>query len=165
VTDFEARMAELRTRFLARAEADRALLAIALRQEDWDEVRRIAHGLSGTAGVFGFASLARRRKAWKQRSMMAEIKSDLRRLCGALLDALRRFSRLKALAGHLAPACCLRRNCQKPAHAPDVAELPISEILGNRDEREDRKIAGPREAAQLDFLEDQGRNADEDARR
>jgi HPt (histidine-containing phosphotransfer) domain-containing protein len=89
VTDFEARMAELRTRFLARAEADRALLAIALRQEDWDEVRRIAHGLSGTAGVFGFASLGETAEGVETAVDDGRDKSDLRRLCGALLDALK----------------------------------------------------------------------------
>jgi HPt (histidine-containing phosphotransfer) domain-containing protein len=81
-------MAELRTRFLARARADRALLAIAVRQEDRDEIRRLAHGLSGTAGVFGFASLGKAAEALETAVDEGGDWPDLRRVGAVLLDEL-----------------------------------------------------------------------------
>jgi HPt (histidine-containing phosphotransfer) domain-containing protein len=47
-------MQVLRRRYVERAATDRAALAVAVESEDWIEVRRIAHGNSGTGATFGF---------------------------------------------------------------------------------------------------------------
>ena len=54
MSDLEQRLAHLRDRFLERCKADRASLSSAI-----DEVQQveIAHRISGSAGMFGLASL------------------------------------------------------------------------------------------------------------
>ncbi len=47
-------MQVLRRRYVERAATDRAALAVAVESEDWIEVRRIAHGNSGTAQPSAF---------------------------------------------------------------------------------------------------------------
>ena len=58
MSGFDKRMAGFRARFCARAAADRAQIATALASGDFDEVRRLAHGLSGSGGVFGFPEVS-----------------------------------------------------------------------------------------------------------
>lgn len=56
---FEDKMEQLRARFRLRAASERDLLTRALNDGDRDEIRRIAHGLAGTAGVFGYGEISR----------------------------------------------------------------------------------------------------------
>ena len=55
---FDERMAALRQRFLARAAADRAALIEARLNADRAAICRIAHGLAGAAGTFGYPELS-----------------------------------------------------------------------------------------------------------
>jgi HPt (histidine-containing phosphotransfer) domain-containing protein len=57
MTAHDERMAVLRERFLARAERDRLALIEAEAAGDGEGVRRIAHGLAGASGTFGFPEL------------------------------------------------------------------------------------------------------------
>jgi HPt (histidine-containing phosphotransfer) domain-containing protein len=57
VTDFEQRMEALRGQFRARLVSDRMVLAAALSGGARDALRRAAHGLAGSAGVFGFTEI------------------------------------------------------------------------------------------------------------
>lgn len=50
-------LAPLRARFQARAAIEAAALAEALAAGEAAEVERIAHGLAGAAGLFGFADV------------------------------------------------------------------------------------------------------------
>lgn len=50
-------LAPLRARFQARAAIEAAALAQALAAGEAAEVERIAHGLAGAAGLFGFADV------------------------------------------------------------------------------------------------------------
>lgn len=50
-------LAALRTEFLCRAVEDRAALIDALATSDVDRMERIAHGLAGSAGLFGFSEV------------------------------------------------------------------------------------------------------------
>ena len=59
MSDFDARMGQLRARFLERATAEREQLAAALGAGDLASLERLAHGLSGSAGVFGFSQISR----------------------------------------------------------------------------------------------------------
>ena len=54
---FDAHMERLRLRFEARAREDRARLQEAAADQRMDDIVRIAHGMSGTAGVFGHGEL------------------------------------------------------------------------------------------------------------
>ncbi|MDT9600676.1 Hpt domain-containing protein [Sphingosinicella rhizophila] len=56
---FDERMEQLQTRFRLRAVADRERLLAALAASDLDEIRCIAHGLSGSGGVFGFTEISK----------------------------------------------------------------------------------------------------------
>jgi HPt (histidine-containing phosphotransfer) domain-containing protein len=68
MTDFDARMAELRARFLQEAGKERERLIEAFRDDDHAAMRRIAHSLSGRAGMFGFPEVSERRRRSKRRS-------------------------------------------------------------------------------------------------
>jgi HPt (histidine-containing phosphotransfer) domain-containing protein len=57
VNPIEERMAALRARFAAAAPGEAEQLARALQACDTDAMRRIAHGLAGRAGMFGFDAL------------------------------------------------------------------------------------------------------------
>ena len=58
MSQFEERMQALRKRYAERAALDLDALGGAVRTQDWVEVRRIAHGLSGTGAVFGFPEIS-----------------------------------------------------------------------------------------------------------
>lgn len=55
--EFDRRMDALRLRFRARAAADAGALRDAWAERDLDALRRIAHGLAGNAGLFGYSEL------------------------------------------------------------------------------------------------------------
>jgi HPt (histidine-containing phosphotransfer) domain-containing protein len=58
MTGMEERMAALRARFVERTRAEREELGAALGRMDLPEIRRLAHGLSGSAGIFGFPEIS-----------------------------------------------------------------------------------------------------------
>lgn len=93
MSDFDERMAVLRARFVARAAEQRAQLAAALLAEDRDETRRLAHGLSGSAGVFGFPEISADAQALEEAVDEGADSEALKRLAALLLD------RLKVVAG------------------------------------------------------------------
>lgn len=78
---FDERMAALRARFIARAAADRAALAEAGQAGDDAEIRRIAHGLAGAAGTFGFPEVS-------AAALRVEEADDIRPMLEALFAAL-----------------------------------------------------------------------------
>lgn len=62
--DLAARLATLRNRFDSRLEGDRALLMVLLQKlhepnqtETVNDIERLAHGLAGSAGSFGYARI------------------------------------------------------------------------------------------------------------
>ena len=86
MTGFGERMTELRARFLDRIAADRAALEAAERASDSPEIRRIAHGLAGAAGIFGFPEISEAASAVDQ-AAEAERGAVLRRLLQLLEEA------------------------------------------------------------------------------
>lgn len=89
---FDERMAELRARFVIRAAEQRAQLAAALLASDLEEVRRLAHGLSGSAGVFGFPELSEGAQALEEAVDAGAEDAEVKRLAGALLERLQLLS-------------------------------------------------------------------------
>ncbi|HEV2078566.1 MAG TPA: Hpt domain-containing protein [Allosphingosinicella sp.] len=90
MTGFEDKMAQLRERFLARAESDRAKLVAAATLDDRAELRRLAHGLSGSAAVFGFPDIGLDAQALEEAVDSDADEGELRRLCALLTDRLAR---------------------------------------------------------------------------
>ncbi|MFN3388742.1 MAG: Hpt domain-containing protein [Allosphingosinicella sp.] len=88
MSDFDARMAQLRARFLDRAAAERAQLVEAMAADDAAEIRRIAHSLSGAGGVFGFPAISASAQQVEETLDGPPDPAALDRLCRALLDAL-----------------------------------------------------------------------------
>ena len=83
-------MKELRQRFVMRTISDRTLLVAAIHSGDWSDVRRLAHGLSGSAGVFGFSAVGLDAQALEEAIDAGEDKRRLLDLGLALLDRLER---------------------------------------------------------------------------
>jgi len=88
MTGFDERMAQLRKRFVARAQEERAQLIAAATVGDRAEMRRVAHGLSGSAGVFGFPEIGLDAQALEEAVDSEADEGELRRLCSALTDRL-----------------------------------------------------------------------------
>ncbi len=88
MTDFDARMSQLRKRFQSRAAEDRTRLAAAVGAEDRAETRRLAHGLSGSGGVFGFAGLSAAAEAVELAADEDRPWDEIEKLCGILMRAL-----------------------------------------------------------------------------
>lgn len=88
MTGFDERMAQLRARFQVRAAEDRERLAVALAAQDRAETRRLAHGLSGTGGVFGFAGLSSAAEAVELAVDADRAWDEIETLCAILLRAL-----------------------------------------------------------------------------
>jgi HPt (histidine-containing phosphotransfer) domain-containing protein len=86
MTDFDARMAELRTRFLQEAGKERERLVEAFRDDDHAAMRRIAHSLSGRAGMFGFPEVSERAAALE--TAVEDEPAQLRAAYDALLESL-----------------------------------------------------------------------------
>ena len=85
---FEQKMAQLRERFLLRAEDERAQLVAAATVGDRAEMRRLAHGLSGSAGVFGFPEIGLHAQALEEAVDRGADEEEIRRLCALLTDRL-----------------------------------------------------------------------------
>jgi HPt (histidine-containing phosphotransfer) domain-containing protein len=88
VSDFDERMAGLRARFCARAAAERTQIAEALASGDLPEVRRLAHGLSGSGGVFGFPEVSADAEAVEIAVDEQKEPGELAILCERLLQRL-----------------------------------------------------------------------------
>ena len=81
-------MAALRLRFRERARRDAGKLADALRALDPDGLRRVSHGLAGTAGIFGFHEVGDAAQRLEDALDAGEDWPALDRLCTALTDLL-----------------------------------------------------------------------------
>lgn len=57
MTAFDKRFEALRQRFVGAAEAEAHLLERSLAEQDVPEIRRVAHGLAGRSGMFGYREL------------------------------------------------------------------------------------------------------------
>ncbi len=88
MTDIDARMAQLRARFRSRAADDRERILAALGDDDLVEVRRLAHGLSGSGGVFGFPEVSEDAAAVEDAVDEAKPAGEIRALCDQLLARL-----------------------------------------------------------------------------
>jgi HPt (histidine-containing phosphotransfer) domain-containing protein len=88
MTQFDARLAQLRVRFQARAAEDRARLAVALAARDLAQIRRLSHGLSGSGGVFGFASLSEAAEAVELAADEQRAWGEIEGLCHVLACAI-----------------------------------------------------------------------------
>lgn len=91
MTAFDARMAQLRARFLDRAREDRARLVSAMAAGDTGEIRRIAHSLAGSGGVFGFPEVSACARRVEEKADGPLDTAGLERICRALVDALDRL--------------------------------------------------------------------------
>jgi HPt (histidine-containing phosphotransfer) domain-containing protein len=87
---FDARMEQLRLRFQARAGEDRARLEESVAGERWDEILRIAHGLSGIAGVFGHHEVGEAAQLVEEAIDTGLGPEGVRPLCAALIERLER---------------------------------------------------------------------------
>ena len=85
----EDRMAALRQRFVAAASGQADEIEALLGRGDLEGVRRVAHGLAGRSGMFGFADLGETARRVDE----AETAS-LTRHAEELLAALRRLAQL-----------------------------------------------------------------------
>ena len=88
MSDFDGRMAQLRARFLARAEDERAQLIAATATMDRAEILRLSHGLSGSAGVFGFPTISLNAQAVEEAIDDKADEQEVRRRCAVLLARL-----------------------------------------------------------------------------
>ena len=85
-------MAQFRTRFLDRAETDAQVAQTALAEGDFATLHSICHGLSGNAGMFGFADIGAHAQAVERAIDANDPASRVRDLAGALLDRLNALS-------------------------------------------------------------------------
>lgn len=81
-------MAQLRLRFIVRAREERIRLTEALESGDTALVKTLAHGLSGSAGVFGFPAISAEAAAVEDAIDEGADGEDLRRRCTMLLSTL-----------------------------------------------------------------------------
>lgn len=81
-------MAELRARFLTRASEDAARIEEALGAGDLVTVRSLAHGLSGTAGIFGFSEVGASAQVVEEAIDAGTDKGEIRVMAVGLLDQL-----------------------------------------------------------------------------
>ena len=88
MSEFDERMAQLRLRFVARAAEQREQLTAALMAGDRDEVRRLAHGLAGSAGVFGVHQISEDAQAVEEAVDDGAADDELKRLSSKLLGRL-----------------------------------------------------------------------------
>ena len=93
MSEFDARFAALRERFLARSVGDLAIIEAALAdldEADREELRRTVHRLAGAAGTFGYAELSRLAGEADDALMvdMADVSGELTRVVESLRTAL-----------------------------------------------------------------------------
>ena len=86
---FDERMAELRAHFLERAAAQRAELEAALAAGEREEIRRIAHSLAGSGGVFGFPRVSEDAQAVEEAVDAGPGDEELKSIAAQLLKRLR----------------------------------------------------------------------------
>ena len=86
--DFDQRMAQLRERFVARAQDERAQLIAAIATMERSEIRRLSHGLSGSAGVFGYPEIGHDAQALEEAVDGGADDDELRRLSAKLIDRM-----------------------------------------------------------------------------
>lgn len=91
MTPFEQRMAEFHERFLERAARDAESISQALSAGDHATVRTICHGLSGNAGMFGFADVGTLAEAVEHAVERHANDEEVRRLSEDLLARLGRL--------------------------------------------------------------------------
>lgn len=90
MSDAEAQMRRLRERFLARAESDRATMISALAVGDRAGLLKLAHGLAGVAGIFGYGDISSRASALEDAVDAGAGEEMVSVLAQALIDALGR---------------------------------------------------------------------------
>jgi HPt (histidine-containing phosphotransfer) domain-containing protein len=86
--ELDARMAALRERFRVRAADDRATILAARDAGDFAQVARLAHGLSGSGGVFGFPELSADAQAVENAIDAGAKPEEIAALCDRLLVRL-----------------------------------------------------------------------------
>lgn len=86
MTGFDDRLADLRARFVERVGKDRAAMSAALDAKDHIAMRRIAHSLTGNAGIFGFPEITDAARAIEDALDSKASGDTLRRLCRELDD-------------------------------------------------------------------------------
>jgi HPt (histidine-containing phosphotransfer) domain-containing protein len=86
--ELDARMAALRERFRVRAADDRASILAAHDAGDFAQVGRLAHGLSGSGGVFGFPELSADAQAVENAIDAGAKPEEIAALCDRLLVRL-----------------------------------------------------------------------------
>ena len=84
----DQKMEMLRQRFHQRAASDRAEIAQALRQGDYPQLLRLAHGLAGIAAIFGYGEVSARASALEDGVEREFDREALAELGGALIEAL-----------------------------------------------------------------------------
>lgn len=88
MTGFDERMAGLRAHFRLRIANERARLQTAVDAGDWTEARRLSHGLSGSAGMFGFSAISTAAQALEEAIDAGADGPELRRAATGLLSSL-----------------------------------------------------------------------------
>ncbi len=86
--DPAGKMQAFRTRFLARARADRIEIVAAAQAEDRGRLRGLAHGLAGNAGLFGFAEIGEAARRLEDRLIDGAGEDELQAETRNLLDRL-----------------------------------------------------------------------------
>jgi len=81
-------MARLKHRFVERSRGDREALVKALGDDERDELRRLAHSLSGAGGIFGFAGISECAAQLEQGVDRDDPPDRLRELLDALLKEI-----------------------------------------------------------------------------
>ena len=85
MTDFESRFAALHQRFLERTEGERRLL---VDKPDREAMEKVAHQLSGSAGMFGYHELSEAAAALEDALRGAGSDEEVERLRAALTAAI-----------------------------------------------------------------------------
>jgi HPt (histidine-containing phosphotransfer) domain-containing protein len=91
---FDQRLADLRRRFLERTRKERMQLASACQTIDREELRRVSHGLAGSAGIFGFADLGRSAQTLEEAIYRDAGNGEIRALAEELIALLDRTDQL-----------------------------------------------------------------------
>jgi HPt (histidine-containing phosphotransfer) domain-containing protein len=89
LSEFDERMVALRARFLARAVAETGEIEAYIAAGAWQAVRDISHGLSGRAGMFGFAAIGDAARAVEEAIDAGAAPDSVRALAAALLAQMR----------------------------------------------------------------------------
>ena len=84
----DQKMEMLRERFHRRAASDRAEIVVALRQGDFPQLLRLAHGLAGIAAIFGYQEVSVQASALEDGIEREVDGTALANLGGALIAAL-----------------------------------------------------------------------------